>query len=98
MKPRCFPKLPVTPVQDEKGNWKEIAIVLPGRDLKARIWRVDVGRVKLFLLDTDFEGNQEQDRSITHHLYGGDNENRFKQEILLGVGGIRALRAIGSGP
>lgn len=96
--PLHFSKLPITPLQDENGDWKEISIVLPGRDLKARIWRVDVGRVRLFLLDTDFEGNQEHDRSITHQLYGGDNENRFKQELLLGIGGIRALRLLGMDP
>ena len=60
----------------------------------ARIWRVNVGRVELYLLDTDFEDNQEGDRSITHYLYGGDWENRLKQEILLGIGGIRALRKL----
>ncbi|MGC9342578.1 MAG: alpha-glucan family phosphorylase, partial [Bacteroidales bacterium] len=96
--PLHFSKLPVSPVQDHTGKRKEITVVLPGRDLKARIWKVDVGRVKLFLLDTDFEDNMEQDRSITHQLYGGDNENRFKQELLLGIGGIRALRTLGYNP
>ncbi len=90
-----FSRLPVLPVRDEEGNWKIVQIVLPGRTLNARIWCVHVGRVPLYLLDTDFEANQEGDRSITHNLYGGDNENRLKQEILLGIGGIRALRAIG---
>jgi phosphorylase/glycogen(starch) synthase len=66
--------------------------------MKARIWKVDVGRVELYLLDTDFEENIEQDRSITHHLYGGDIENRFKQELLLGVGGIRLLHTLGIEP
>ncbi|MCK5463399.1 MAG: alpha-glucan family phosphorylase, partial [Bacteroidales bacterium] len=66
--------------------------------MKARIWRVDVGRVELYLLDTDFEENIEQDRSVTHHLYGGDLENRFKQELLLGVGGIRVLQTLGIEP
>ncbi len=96
--PQQFSKMPVTPLLDEDGTWKEISIVLPGRDLKARIWRVDVGRVKLYLLDTDFEDNMEQDRSISYQLYGGDNENRFKQEILLGIGGIRALKLMGHEP
>ncbi len=96
--PLQFSKMPVTPVQDDTGNWKEISIVLPGRELKARIWRADVGRVRLFLLDTDFEENTAQDRTITHQLYGGDNENRFKQEMLLGIGGIRALRTLGYDP
>ncbi|MEA3461083.1 MAG: alpha-glucan family phosphorylase [Bacteroidota bacterium] len=90
-----FSRLPVTPVRDEHGNWKNIQIVLPGRTLFARIWRVQVGRIPLYLLDTDYEANQEGDRGITHSLYGGDNENRLRQEILLGIGGIRALRSIG---
>ncbi len=90
-----FSRLPITPVRDEHGNWKDVQIVLPGRTLFARIWRVQVGRIPLYLLDTDYEANQEGDRGITHNLYGGDNENRMKQEILLGIGGIRALRSIG---
>jgi len=89
-----FSRLPVTAVRDSGGNWRTIQIVLPGRTLHARIWKVQVGRVPLYLLDTDFEANSEADRSITHSLYGGDNEMRLRQEILLGIGGIRALRAI----
>jgi phosphorylase/glycogen(starch) synthase len=72
-----------------------VQIVLPGRTLFARIWKVQVGRIPLYLLDTDYEANQEGDRGITHSLYGGDNENRLRQEILLGIGGIRATRSIG---
>jgi phosphorylase/glycogen(starch) synthase len=90
-----FSRLPVIPVRDDQGNWKSVKIVLPGRTLSARIWKVQVGRVPLYLLDTDYEANQDEDRAITHSLYGGDNENRLKQEILLGIGGIRALRCIG---
>ncbi len=90
-----FSRLPVIPVRDANGNWRDIRIVFPGRTLFARIWKVQVGRVPLYLLDTDYEANQEGDRSITHSLYGGDNENRLKQEMLLGIGGIRALRSIG---
>jgi phosphorylase/glycogen(starch) synthase len=90
-----FSRLPVAPVRDDQGNWKYVQIVLPGRTLFARLWKVMVGRITLYLLDTDYEANQEGDRGITHNLYGGDNENRLKQEILLGIGGIRALRAIG---
>jgi phosphorylase/glycogen(starch) synthase len=93
--PQHFSKTPTIPLRDENGNWKTISIILPGRTLTARIWKVDVGRVELYLLDTDFEDNSPQDRSITHHLYGGDWENRFKQELLLGVGGIRALNELG---
>ncbi|MDX2432478.1 MAG: alpha-glucan family phosphorylase, partial [Bacteroides sp.] len=90
-----FSRLPVSPVRDEQGNWKDVQIVLPGRTLYARLWKVLVGRVTLYLLDTDYEANQAGDRTISHTLYGGDNENRLKQEILLGIGGIRALRSIG---
>lgn len=93
--PQHFSKTPTTPIRDKDGNWKTISIILPGRTLYARIWKVEVGRIDLYLLDTDFEDNQPHDRSITHQLYGGDQENRFKQELLLGIGGIRALKELG---
>ncbi len=96
--PQDFSRIPARQVRDEQGNWQTISIQMPGRTMKARIWRVDVGRVELYLLDTDFEENIEQDRSVTHHLYGGDLENRFKQELLLGVGGIRLLQTLGFEP
>jgi phosphorylase/glycogen(starch) synthase len=96
--PQDFSRIPARQVRDEQGNWRTVSIQLPGRTMKARIWRVDVGRIELYLLDTDFEENIEQDRSVTHHLYGGDNENRFKQELLLGVGGIRLLETLGIEP
>ena len=90
-----FSKIPVTPVIDSDGKWLVVAVDLPQRTLYARVWRVDVGRIELYLLDTDFEENNEQDRSVTHHLYGGDWENRLKQEMLLGLGGIKMLRRLG---
>ncbi len=90
-----FTKIPVAPARDANGNWLTISLTFPGRDVYARIWKVNVGRIELYLLDTDYEDNQEADRSITHFLYGGDWENRLKQEILLGIGGIRALRKLG---
>ncbi|GHU99824.1 hypothetical protein FACS1894159_04490 [Bacteroidia bacterium] len=90
-----FSRLPVSPVRDAEGNWSSIRIAFPGRTVTARIWRCDVGRTELYLLDTDHELNLEEDRSITHYLYGGDWENRLKQEIVLGVGGIRALKELG---
>lgn len=93
-----FLKIPAEPVLDENGVWKSVSIALPGRQLFARIWKVAVGRTDLYLLDTDFEGNSPEDRSITHQLYGGDWENRLKQEMLLGIGGVRALRALGLNP
>ena len=93
-----FMKIPAEPVLDESGNWKTVSMSFPGRQLSARIWKVAVGRTDLYLLDTDFEANSPEDRSITHQLYGGDWENRLKQEILLGIGGVRALRALGLNP
>jgi starch phosphorylase len=90
-----FSKIPVQPVFDEKGNWVEVDIEYPGRKLHARVWVVYVGKIHLYLLDTDYEANQEQDRFVTHHLYGGDNENRLKQEMLLGLGGIKTLNKLG---
>ncbi len=92
---QSFSKLPVQPVLSANGKWKTISLCLPNRTLKARIWRVDVGRVELYLLDTDFDYNRDDDRTITYHLYGGNWENRLKQEILLGIGGIKALRKVG---
>ena len=93
-----FMKIPATPVRDENGNWMSISIAFPGRTLSAKIWRVDVGRTELYLLDTDIAENLPEDRSITYNLYGGDWENRLKQELLLGLGGIRALRKLGMNP
>lgn len=90
-----FSKIPISPVRDENGKYKTVTIVLPGRKLYARIWKVDIGRISLYLLDTDFDANSEQDRFITHNLYGGDQENRLKQELLLGIGGTRALKELG---
>ncbi|HPD95505.1 MAG: alpha-glucan family phosphorylase [Bacteroidales bacterium] len=89
-----FSQTLATPVRDENGKWITISIAFPGRQVYARVWKVEVGRTDLYLLDTDFEDNQPADRTITHHLYGGDLENRFKQEMVLGVGGIRALKEL----
>ncbi|MFK8264985.1 alpha-glucan family phosphorylase [Capnocytophaga cynodegmi] len=90
-----FSKIPVTPVTEPNGKWLIVSVDLPQRTLYARVWRVDVGRIELYLLDTDFEDNRDDDRSVTHHLYGGDWENRLKQEMLLGLGGIKMLRKLG---
>jgi glycogen phosphorylase len=90
-----FSKIPVQPVFGENEEWLKIDVELPGRKLLARVWQVNIGSVKLYLLDADLPENQEQDRFVTHHLYGGDNENRLKQEILLGIGGIRTLNKLG---
>lgn len=93
-----FLKIPAEPVIGEDGVWKSVSMNLPGRTLFARIWKVAVGRTDLYLLDTDYEANSAEDRSVTHQLYGGNHENRLKQEILLGIGGVRALRALGLNP
>ncbi len=93
-----FSKIPAFPVLDKDSNWLSINIAFPGRSLTAYLWQVNVGRVKLYLLDVDHKENQHQDRAITHSLYGGDLENRIKQEILLGIGGIRAIYKLGLDP
>src|SRR5208282_6803199 len=71
---------------------------LTGRPIKVHIWKVQVGRILLYLLDTNLEENVPEDREITTRLYGGDQEMRIRQEILLGIGGIRALRLLGVEP
>ena len=93
-----FTKIPAQPVLDDKGNWLTTSVAFPGRAITARIWKVEVGRTDLYLLDADYEANLPEDRQVTFHLYGGDWENRLKQELLLGVGGIRALRKLGINP
>lgn len=92
--PEEFSKIPVQPVMNGE-EWLSVSVTFPGRELRAKVWQVDVGSVKLYLLDADLQDNREEDRFVTHHLYGGDNENRLKQEILLGFGGIRLLRKLG---
>ncbi len=93
-----FSKLPIKPVRNEDHEFSTVSIMFPGRVMHARIWQVDVGRIKLFLLDTDLEMNSTEDRAVSHHLYGGDLENRLKQELLLGIGGVRALEQLGIQP
>ena len=90
-----FFKLPISAVRDDDGSWVTVQVAFPGRTLNARVWRCQVGRTALYLLDADYEANIDEDRQVTHYLYGGDWENRLKQEILLGVGGIRALVKMG---
>ena len=91
---QLFTELPVQPVRDKNNEWLKISIAYPGRNIFAKVWRLNVGRIPLFLLDTDIDENNWEDRTLTHHLYGGDNEHRLKQEILLGIGGVRALQAM----
>ena len=75
-----------------------VAVDLAGESLQAQIWCADVGRVRLFLLDSDVDGNTPAGRTVTDRLYGGDTEHRIRQEILLGIGGVRALQAVGLEP
>ncbi len=97
-KAQKFTELPLLPVRDEKGEWITVLIALPGRTVTAKAWQVHVGRIPLYLLDTDVEANSIEDRDLTAQLYGGDNEHRLKQEILLGIGGIRLINEIGIEP
>ncbi|MCB9911152.1 MAG: alpha-glucan family phosphorylase, partial [Planctomycetes bacterium] len=90
--------LPMQPVLDADGRPIEIALALPAGKLRLRAWEVQVGRVRLFLLDSDVDGNDPQHRTITHRLYSGDQEQRLRQEIVLGRGGIRMLQAMGLSP
>ena len=90
-----FNQLPLERVVDETGKPIILEVPYPGRIVYANIWRVNVGRVPLYLMDTDMELNSEFDRSITYQLYGGDWENRMKQEYLLGIGGILMLKRLG---
>lgn len=88
----------VLPLREQLGPAGEplrIRIPFPGRSVFARVWRADVGAVPLYMLDTDVDGNTEEDRRITDRLYGGDLEHRLKQELVLGIGGIRMLATLG---
>lgn len=93
--PQNFNQLPIEQVMDADGQPMVLEVPYPGRIIYSHVWRVNVGRMKLYLLDTDFEMNSEFDRSITHKLYGGDWENRLKQEYLLGIGGVLMLKKLG---
>ncbi len=93
-----FSNLPVQIVQDEKGNDVQVTVELPGRTLFANIWEVKVGRVMLYLLDTDIQRNTIQDRKITSRLYNDEPRVRIEQEILLGIGGVKLLKKLGIRP
>lgn len=90
-----FNSLPVERVLDENGQPMVVDVPYMNYQVHAYVWTMNVGRIKLYLLDTDNDMNSEFDRPITHALYGGDNENRLKQEILLGIGGILTLKKLG---
>ena len=90
--------MPVTIEHGPDGKPVEIEVFAGGETVKARVWRVDVGRTPLYLLDTNIAGNSARSREITSTLYGGDRDMRIRQEIVLGIGGVRALKALGIRP
>jgi starch phosphorylase len=91
-------QLPITPLRQPNGEWLRLEIALPGYSVWLRAWQVQVGRVKLYLLDSNDAANYPAHRGITSELYGGGPELRLKQELLLGIGGWRLLRALGIQP
>ncbi|MGB1125115.1 MAG: alpha-glucan family phosphorylase [Phycisphaeraceae bacterium] len=93
-----FSQMPVRPVLGEDGEQIKVSVALPKRDVTVALWEARVGRIRLFLLDTDLPANEEKDRAITAQLYGGDMDMRIRQEIVLGIGGVRALKKIGITP
>ena len=93
-----YTEAPIIPLTDNQGKPLTISIDLPGRKVFARIWQVNIGRVFLYLLDSDLEENSPNDRQLTSRLYSNDLEVRISQEILLGMGGVRALRLLGYSP
>ncbi|KAB2309155.1 glycosyltransferase family 1 protein [Betaproteobacteria bacterium SCN2] len=93
-----FDDLPVTPAYTDDGHELKVQVEFPGRNVTVKVWVVRAGHVWLALLDADLEENAAEDRDITHQLYGGDREMRIRQEIILGIGGARALAAMGVKP
>ena len=93
--PQYFKQLPITLLRTETGDPMVLEVPFPEQQVYARVWKVNVGRVPLYLMDTDISVNNEWNRSITHQLYGGDWENRMRQEYLLGIGGILLLNKLG---
>jgi alpha-glucan phosphorylases len=96
--PTNFADLPITPAVDASGQELHVQIELPDRPMTLKVWKAKAGHISLYLLDSDLPINAESDRSITYQLYGGDINTRIQQEIVLGIGGVRALRALGPNP
>ena len=90
--------LPVEPVRTPSGDWVKVGVRVAAREVIARVWKARAGRVPVYLLDTNCAENAPSDRDITHRLYGGDESTRVRQEMILGIGGVRALRALGVQP
>lgn len=93
-----FDDLPISPLVRKDGAELKVTVPMPGRDVVLKVWQARVGHVRLYLLDTSLPENSAADRAIAHRLYGGDRTTRIEQEIILGVGGVRALAALGITP
>ena len=96
--PSQFSDLPISKVLDDHGEQMHVHIDVPGRKIYLRVWMADVGHIRLYLMDSDIETNNEDDRRITYQLYGGDSTNRLLQEMILGIGGVRVKRKLGLNP
>jgi starch phosphorylase len=90
--------LPVEPLRNAAGEWLQVTVPIADREVSARLWVAQVGHVSVYLLDTNVPGNSDADRDITFRLYGGDESHRIRQEMVLGIGGVRALRLLGMSP
>lgn len=93
-----FDQLPLRPACNQDGCELHVQVEFPGRNVQLKIWEARAGHIKLYLLDSDLPGNEKADRAITYQLYGGDINTRIQQEIVLGIGGVRALRLLGLQP
>lgn len=93
-----FSEVPAVPALDPGGAEVLVNVDLPGRTVYAKVWKVQVGRIPIYLMDTDVERNAPPDRELSARLYGGDREMRISQEVVLGIGGVRAVRALGLNP
>ncbi len=93
-----FDELPVLPLMDENDEPLTVSVELAGREVLVRMWKIQVGRIPLYLLDADVDGNTPEDRELTARLYSSDLDLRISQEVILGIGGVRALRKLGHSP
>lgn len=96
--PAKFDQLPITECKNESGQPVHVSVKLLNRDISLKVWQAEAGNIKLYFLDSDIEENIEEDRKITYQLYSGHRDTRILQEIVLGIGGVRALRAMGYRP
>lgn len=90
--------LPIEAVKDSEGKDLKITVDYPERKLYLKVWKINVGRIKLYLMDSDIDENSEEDKKVTLQLYGGDQDMRIKQEIVLGIGGVKLLKTLGLNP